>query len=76
MSKSGTYRDKITLRTMANMFNVEIVVISILGEGESVIIALEDLISFHTSVLGHFAKEHGCHYVLLEGDGHRSVENP
>ena len=26
-------------------------------------------------VLCHFAEEHGCHYVVLEGDGHRSVEN-
>ena len=28
MSKSGTYDDENTLRAMANMFNVEIVVIS------------------------------------------------
>lgn len=33
MSKSRTYENEITLRVMANMFNVEIVVKSIQGEG-------------------------------------------
>ena len=26
-------------------------------------------------VLDHFVEEHGCSYVVLERDGHRSVEN-
>ena len=75
MSKSGTYGDEITLRTMANIFNVEIVVTSTLGEGGRVIITPEDSIPYHASLLGHFAEKHGCHYVVLEVDGHRSVEN-
>ena len=33
MSKSRTYENEITLRVMANMFNVEIVVKSTQGEG-------------------------------------------
>ena len=41
MSKSGTNGDKISLCAMANMFNVEIVVISTLGEGGRVIITPE-----------------------------------
>ena len=75
MSKSGTNGDKISLCAMANMFNVEIVVISTLEEGRRVIITPEYSTPYRTLVLGHFAEEHGCHYVVLEGDGHRFVEN-
>ena len=74
MPKSGTYGDEITLRAMTNRFSVEIIVTSSLGERGRVIITPEDLILYHTLVLGHFDKEHGHHYVILEGDGHRSVE--
>lgn len=73
--KSGTYGDEITLRATFNMFNIEIVVISTLGEEKRVIITPKDSIPFHALVLGHFVEEHGCHYVVLEGDGHTSVEN-
>ena len=51
---------------MANMFNVEIVVISNMGEVWTVIITPEDSIHYHTSVLGHFSMEQGCHYIVLQ----------
>lgn len=44
MSKSGTYGDEITLRGIANMFNVEIIVKPTLGQGGRVIISPEDSI--------------------------------
>lgn len=57
------------------MFNIEIVIMSALGELRRVIITAEGSIPFHALVLSHFAEDNGCHYVVLEGDGHRSVEN-
>lgn len=44
MSKSGTYGDEITLRAIANMFNVEIIVETTLGQGGRVIVSPEDSI--------------------------------
>ena len=51
MSKSRTYENEITLRMMANIFNVEIVVKSTQGEGGKLIITLENSI-WKTIVLG------------------------
>ena len=51
MSKSRTYENEITLRMMANMFNVEIVVKSTQGEGGKLIITLENSI-WKTIALG------------------------
>ena len=56
MSKIGTYDDEITLGAMANIFSVEIVVISTLGEGRRVTMRPEDSIPYNTLVLGHLLK--------------------
>ena len=76
MSKSGTYGDEITLHAMANMLLVEIVVILTLWEEGRTITTPKASISYHTLVLGYFAPVLlFCHYVALQRDGHRSVEN-
>ena len=63
----GTYDDEITLRAISNIFNVEIIIVSNLGQGGRVEIVPENTNPFARITLGHFAEGHGEHYVTLKG---------
>ena len=62
----GIYGDEITLRAISNIVNVEIIIVSTLGQGGRVEIVPENTNPFARSTLGHFAEGHGEHYVTLE----------
>ena len=66
MSLEGTYGDEITLRAIANICNVEVVVISTLGDRDRMNILPQHSVTLGRILLGHFAKSHGKYYVSLE----------
>ena len=63
---NGTYGDEITFRAISNIFNVEIIIVSTLGQGGRVEIVPENTNPFTRITLGHFTEGHGEHYVTLE----------
>jgi len=65
MQRDGTYGDKITLRAIANIFNIEITVVSTLGQEGLVSIRPEDSEPLSRMILGHFAEGQGVHYIVL-----------
>ena len=65
MAKDGTYGDEITFRAMANLFNIEILVVSTLGNEGLVRITPDNSDPFGQIILGHFAEGQGFHYVVL-----------
>ena len=65
MARSGTFGDEITLRTISNMFNAEIVVVSTLG---LVRILPENSLPLFQITLGNFAENQSFHYVVLRRD--------
>ena len=68
MARSGIYGDEIRLRTISNMFNVEIVVFSTLGQNGLVRIIPENALPLSQITLEHFAENQGFHYVVLRKD--------
>ena len=66
MQMDGTYGDEITLRTISNIFNVEIIIASTLRQGERAEIVPENTNPFKRIILGDFAEGCGEHYVILE----------
>ena len=66
MGRDGTYDDEITLCEIVNVFGIEIVVVSTLGQQGLVHIQLEDSEPLSRVILGHFAEGRGFHYVVLE----------
>ena len=78
MAQNGTYGDHITLQAVANLYNVELVIISTLGPDARTVISPEFSTPFATLVLGHFAEDKGIHYVSLsalnQGYTNNSVE--
>ena len=68
MARNGTYDDEITLRTISNMFNVETVVVSTLGQDGLGGIIPENSLPLSQITLGHFAENQGFHYVILRRD--------
>ena len=78
MAQNGTYGDHITLQAVANLYNVELVIISTLGPDARTVISPEFSTPFATLVLGHFAEDQGIHYVSLsalnQGYTNNSVE--
>ena len=68
MAQNGTYEDQLTLQAAAELFNVEILVVSSLGPDAATVISP---ISTHPTarlLLGHFAEGVGEHYVCLDED--------
>jgi len=65
MAQNGTYGDQITLQAVANLFNVEIVIISTLGPNAKTVISPQFSTPFASLTLGHFAEDQGIHYVCL-----------
>lgn len=66
MAEDGTYGDEITLHAISNMFDVQITIVSSLGQEGRVEILPENTIPFGRIILGHFAEGHGDHYIALE----------
>ena len=61
---NGTH--EITLRAISSIFNVEIMIVSTLGQGGRVQIVPENTNPFARFTLGHFTKGHGEYHVTLE----------
>ena len=68
MARNGIYGDEIRLCTISNMFNVEIVVFSTLGQNGLVRIIPENALPLSQITLEHFAENQGFHYVVLRKD--------
>ena len=69
MAKLGTYGDHITLQRAAELYHVQIVVLSSIGPLGTRVISPYDRYSnsLPTLVLGHFAEGEGEHYISLRG---------
>ena len=65
MSENRVYRDHITLQAIANIHNVELIVISSLGPDAQTVISPQHSTPIVSLTLGHFAEDHGAHYVCL-----------
>ena len=66
MSKDGVHGDEITLRCIANLFILEITIVSNLGNGGRASILLENSHPFGRILLGHIAEGQGNQYVCLD----------
>ena len=64
MAQNGTYRDQITLQAVANLFNMEIVIISTLGSNAKTVISPQFSTPFASLTLGHFVGDQGIHYYV------------
>ena len=69
-----TYGDEITLGAIPNIFNVEIIIVSTLGQKGRVEIVPGNTNPFARITLGHFAEVHGERYVTLEDLNEVSLE--
>ena len=54
IAQNGTYGDKITLQAVSNLFNVEIVIISTLGQNAKTVISPQFCIPFASLTLDNF----------------------
>ena len=68
MSTDGTYGDEITLRAVSNIYNVEIDIVSTLGQQGFARILPENSEPIFRITLGHFAEGQGFHYIALNGN--------
>ena len=62
MATDGTYGDHLTLRAASNIYNVEITLVSSLGNEGQLGINPTEFQSFERIVLGHFAEAYREHY--------------
>ena len=62
MATDGTYGDDLTLRAASNIHNVEITLVSSLGNESQLGINPTEFQSFERIVLGHFAEAYREHY--------------
>lgn len=65
MAQDHTFGDQLTLFAAANLFNVNIKIVSSLGPGASRGFQLTSSIPIATLFLGHFAENHGEHNIAL-----------
>ena len=70
MAQQGTYRDQIILQAVANLFNMEVVIISTLRRNAKTLISPQFSIPFASLTLGHFAGDQGIHYVCTTALNH------
>ena len=56
MAKNGTYGDQITLQAAADLYNIEIVVVSTLGPDATAVISPSSSIPTSRVQLGHYAE--------------------
>ena len=66
MARDGTYGDQITLYAAANLYNIDIKIVSSLGVGGQHVFIPSASVSAATGYLGHLAENQGEHYVSLE----------
>ena len=66
MARDGTYRDQITLHAAANLYNIDIQIVSSLRVDGQHAFNPSASVSAATVYLGHFAENHGEYYVSLE----------
>ena len=66
MNIKGTYGDELTLRAFANIFIIEIEIVSTLGNDGRVSINQENSNPLGRITLGHFAEDQVDHYVCLQ----------
>ena len=64
MARDGTYGDQITLYAAANLYNIDIQIVSSLGVGGQHVFSPSASVSAATVYLGHFAENQGEQYVL------------
>ena len=67
MAKDGTYGDQITLQAAADLYHIEIVVASTLGSDATAVISPSFSIPTARVKLGHYAENHGEHYICVDG---------
>ena len=67
MAKNGTYGNQIKLQAAADLYNIEIVVVSTLGPVAIAVISPFSSIPTARVQLGHYAENHGEHYICVEG---------
>ena len=65
MSNDGTYGDEIALRSVAELFNIEFILVSTLGKAVEVTLTLKNFSPQKRAFLAHFAGNQGGHYVVL-----------
>ena len=65
MSRDKEYSDHLTLRAAADLYNVNIIVVSTLGPERTVIISPLHFNAYGRICLGHFAEGQGEHYISL-----------
>lgn len=78
MSRGNTYGDQITLFAVANIFNVNVQIVSSLGNGAQHMFTPSTGAPFTTISLGHLAETHGEHYVSIhsrDDDHDTSINN-
>ena len=67
MAKNGTYGDQITLQVAADLYNIEIVVVSTLGPDATAVISPASSTPAARVQLEHYAENHGEHYICVDG---------
>ena len=67
MVKNGTYGDQITLKAAADLYNIEIVVVSTLGPDTTAVISPSSYIPTARVQLGQYAENHVEHYICVDG---------
>ena len=67
VAKNGFYGDQITLQAAADLYNIEIAVVSTLGPDATAMISPFSSIPTARVQLGHYAENHGEHYICVEG---------
>ena len=66
MARDGSYGDQLTLYAAANLYNIDIQIVSSLGAGGQHVFSPSATNSTATVYLGHFDENQGEHYVSLE----------
>ncbi|PFX11485.1 hypothetical protein AWC38_SpisGene24765, partial [Stylophora pistillata] len=66
MARDKTYGDQITMYAPAYLYNIDLQIVSTLGVGGQHVFSSSASVSAATVYLGHFAKNHGEHYINLE----------
>ena len=65
MISDGTYGDQLTLQAIANLYQIQLDIISSSGEDHATHIVPQDSEPVATLALGHFSEDRGMHYVSL-----------
>ena len=65
MARRNTFGDQLTLFAAANLYNIDIQLVSTLRDGAQHVFHPSSRISLATTYLCHFAENHGEHYVSL-----------